>query len=98
MLSEVFEKYSCKFNQDIKHRDFYLYWLENDILLELNDNIAVMNGIQPNLRKAFSNHSVVQIIEELHSNKNENQIKSNIERLWDFLPDTGKTNILYRRY
>lgn len=94
MLSSAFQKYSNKYNKNIKDKDFYLYWLENDILLELNDDIAMMNGIQHNLQRAFPNKSCLQIVDQLDLNKNEDQIKSSIERLWTFLPDKGKTNII----
>lgn len=94
MLSSTLHKYYNKYNKNIKDKDFYLHWLENDILLELNDNIAMMNGIQPNLQRAFPNKSCFQIVDQLDSNKTETEIKSSIERLWDFLPDKGKSNIL----
>ena len=94
MLSNTLENYLSKYSQNIEHRDFYLYWLENDILLELNDNKAIINSIQPNLQRAFPNKSYDEILDELIENTSENQIISSIQRLWDFLPNEGRTNML----
>lgn len=93
MLSNAMQSYSSKYSRDIRHKDYYLFWLENDILLELNDNEAMMNGIQPRLQKAFPNKTNWQINDLLNMNKTESQIKSSIEHLWQFLPNEGKRSI-----
>jgi hypothetical protein len=93
MLSHALQGYSSKFNNDINNKDYYLYWLENDILLELNDNKAMMHSIQPNIQKAFPKMSCFQINEKLNSNKTEPKIKESIENLWKFLPEEGRKNL-----
>ena len=93
MLSDVILAYSRKYSHDIENKDYYLYWLENDILLELNDNNAMMNGIQPNLQRAYPKMSCTDIIKHLETNKSKDEIKRNIEYLWPFLPTQGKDYI-----
>lgn len=94
MLSTALQNYSSKYTQDIKQNDYYLYWLENDILLELNQNKAMIKGIQPNLQRAFPNKSCYQINQVLNANKTESAIKSNIEYMWSFLPENGRQCII----
>lgn len=94
MFTNALQAYSVKYPTDIRHKDNYLFWLENDILLELNDNIAMLDGIQPNLQKAFPNKSCMQINEQLNMNKTESQIKSMCETLWQFLPKEGQESIV----
>lgn len=94
MLSTVLKKYSEKYEHEICHNDYYLYWLENDILLALNDNCAIIAGIKPNLRKAYPNINRFQIIDKLNENKTETDILKNIEYLWNFLPNNIKDNFV----
>tara|TARA_Y100000389_G_scaffold134961_2_gene132489 strand:+ start:3087 stop:3419 length:333 start_codon:yes stop_codon:yes gene_type:complete len=94
---QTLQAYSTKYPHDIRHKDYYLYWLENDILLELNNNKAMLDGIQPNLQKVFPNKSCMQINEHLNKNKTESEIKDSCEKLWQFLPCKGKTSIMCRQ-
>ena len=93
MLSNALQGYSSKYGNDINHKDYYLHWLENDILLALNENHAMFSTIRPNLQKAFPNMSCFQINEKLNSNKTEPKIKESIENLWKFLPEEGRKNL-----
>tara|TARA_Y100000389_G_C17020665_1_gene298634 strand:- start:120 stop:473 length:354 start_codon:yes stop_codon:yes gene_type:complete len=94
MFTNALQAYSAKYPNDIRHKDNHLFWLENDILLELNDNVAMLDGIQPKLQKAFPNKSCMQINEQLNKNKTESQIQSACETLWKFLPEEGKASIV----
>jgi hypothetical protein len=94
MLSNALHSYSSKYHHDIRNKDCYIHWLENDILLELNDDKAMMNGIQPNLQRVFPNMSCHEIVKRLNQNKTESQIMSSIEHLWGFLPLQGKEIIV----
>ena len=93
MFSCALQAYSAKYPNDIRHKDYYLKWLENDILLELNDNEAMMDCIQPNLQRAFPNKNVFQINDELDKNQTESQMKSSCEIMWRFLPKEGKQSL-----
>jgi hypothetical protein len=93
MFSNILQTYSAKYPNDIRHKDFYLKWLENDILLELNDHEAMLDGIQPNLQRAFPNQNCFQIIDALNKNQTESQMKSSCEILWRFLPEEGENSI-----
>lgn len=94
MLTTALQKYCSKYTHDIKDKDYYLYWLENDILLELNQNKAMLMGIQSNLQRAFPNKSCYQINELLNASKTESTIKSNIEYIWGFLSEKEKRRIV----
>ena len=94
MFTDALQAYSAKYPNDIRHKDNHLCWLENDILLELNDDVAMLDGIQPNLQKAFPNKSCMQINEQLNKNKTASQIQSACETLWRFLPEEGKASIV----
>lgn len=94
MFTNALQVYSAKYPNDIRHKDNYLFWLENDILFELNDHVAMLDGIQPNLQKAFPNKSCMQINKELNRNKTKSQIQSMCETLWHFLPEEGKESII----
>ena len=93
MLSNIIQGYSSKYSKEISDKDYYLHWLENDIILELNDNIGMLDGIQPNLQKAFPKMSCAQINQKLNAYTTETTKKRSIENLWRFLPDQGKKNI-----
>ena len=75
---------------DINNPYYYLDWLENDILRQLNEDVAMKKTIKPKLQEAFPNMSSRQIIKQLDSNKTEKDIKSSIKRLWGFLSDKQK--------
>jgi hypothetical protein len=94
MFTNAVQAYSAKYPNDIRHKDNHLFWLENDILLELNDNVAMLDGIQPKLQKAFPNKSCMQINEQLDKNKTASQIQAACETLWRFLPEEGKASIV----
>lgn len=94
MLTTALQNYSSNYTHNIKDKDYYLYWLENDILLELNQNKAMLEGIQSNLQRAFPNKSCHQINQVLNANKTESAIKSNIEYMWSFLPENGRQCII----
>lgn len=96
MLSTVYKKYSNVYEHDITHKDYYLYWIENDLLLELNDNSHLMLEINPNLQRAFPNMNSYQIVEKLKENTLEHDIHKNIEYLWSFLPNDSKDNFVNR--
>ena len=36
------------------HDDYYMYWLENDLVLHLNNNISTNNGVSIELKKEHS--------------------------------------------
>jgi hypothetical protein len=94
MLSNALQGYSSKYSDDIKNKDYYLYWLENDILLALNENQAMMKTIRPTLQSAFPNMSVREIVNHLDKNKTENEILASVKRLWEFLSSKEKENII----
>ena len=94
MLSIAVQRYSAKYSNDITNKDYSLHWLENDILLALNENQAMMRTTRPNLQSAFPNMSFREIVNQLDMNKTENEIKACVERLWNFLPGQEKENII----
>ena len=89
-LDVAMKNYSKKWSTDINNPDYYLYWLENDIVLRLNEGEGMKITIKPKLQEAFPNMSGRQIIEHLKSNKTEEDIKLSIKRLWGFLSDKQK--------
>jgi hypothetical protein len=89
-LDVAMKNYSKKWSTDINNPDYYLYWLENDIVLRLNEGEGMKKTIKPKLQEAFPNMSWRQINKQLKSNKTEKDIKSSIKRLWGFLSDKQK--------
>lgn len=94
MLSNAVANYKKKYTDRIDNADYYLYWLENDILLELNENCGLIYSIKPNVQKAYPNLNCYQINEKLNENKTEKAITSNIEHLWNYLPNNGREAII----
>jgi hypothetical protein len=93
-LDIAMKNYSKKWQKDINNPDYYLYWLENDIILELNEGNGMLKTIKPKLQEAFPNMSVRQINKQLDSNKTEKDIKTSVKRLWGFLSDKQKRNLV----
>ena len=89
-LDVAIKNYSKKWSTDINNQDYYLDWLENDIVLRLNEGEGMKITIKPKLQEAFPNMSWRQINKQLESNKTEKDIKSSIKRLWGFLSNKQK--------
>ena len=64
----------------------YLEFLENDMLLLLNDSIPILRTIQPDLQCVFplkSHHEIVLEIAKTHTESS--QVTSVLKRYWTFL-------------
>lgn len=94
IMEQVFAKYRSKFNNIQNDPDNYLYWLENDILLVLNDNEGLINNLSPTIRTIYPNMTALDISKQLDKNDNDTAIIRNIEHLWGFLSDDGKRQII----
>jgi hypothetical protein len=93
-MEQVFAKYRSKFNNIPNDPDNYLYWLENDILLVLNDNEGLINKLSPTIRTIYPNMTAVDIVDKLKNNKNESSIIQNMHHLWGFLSEDGRAQII----
>ena len=96
-MEQALSKYLSKFNNIPNHPDNYLYWLENDILLALNDNEGLINKLSPTIRTIYPNMTSAQIVNKLKNNETESSIIQNIQHLWGFLSEDGKQQILLKK-
>lgn len=94
MLSHALHRYAAKYPNDMNNKDCYLFWLENDILLELNASHSLVDGVQPGLQRAFPNMSASSIFTEITSNTTETQVKQNIEHMWQYLDTDSQLRLI----
>lgn len=53
-IHDIYRHYKSIFSNDPSHDDYYMYWLENDLVLHLNNNISTNNGVSIELKKEHS--------------------------------------------
>lgn len=93
-MEQAFSNYKSKYNNIDNVPNNYLYWLENDILLALNDNQGLICNMSSTIRSMYPNMTVFEIVHKVSSNKDEISITRNIEYLWSFLSEEGVNQIL----
>ena len=73
--------YKEAFFDDPQDDDFYMFWLENNLILKLNDGIPSNMGVSQRLQKEhpFITHEFLQ------RNVPSNEIDSRIFRLWSLM-------------
>ena len=99
-LKEDIESYPLIYTiLDLYHSIFsqnFLDWLENDILGELNDNIALMDGFSEDFMNVFPGRSVedimFEIIDETHDNGYHQMII--VKKYWRHLSPLKRYNLL----
>lgn len=99
-LKEDIESYPLIYTiLDLYHSIFsqnFLDWLENDILGELNDNIALMDGFSEDFMNVFPGRSVedimFEIIDETHDNGYHQMIT--VKKYWRHLSPLKRYNLL----
>jgi hypothetical protein len=52
-------------SQDPASDDYYLHWMDNDMSTILNDDMGLLEGIQPDLRKCFPGLPDFEILRKL---------------------------------
>jgi hypothetical protein len=82
---------SNSYSRDINSRDYFLYWLENDILYCLNDEIPIYEGISPNLVKMIPDITMGFLMK----NVSVNELPDRICKIWTMM-DNEKRNNCYR--
>ena len=75
---DILELYRKEFSNDSGDDDFYLYWLENNLVLTLNDYIPTVQGVSPELRREYP----FITCEFLHDPVPSDEIKCRTFRLW----------------
>lgn len=72
--------------------DYFLCWLENDMLSVLNDDYAYIDGLSPNLKKECPDITK----EWLLSLNSMDELPDKIYTIWKMMT-TNKKNIMYNR-
>ena len=70
--------------------NYFLYWLENDMLSVLNDNYPYIDGVSPNLKKECPYVN----LDWLLSLDNVDELPDKIYTIWKMMT-TNKKNIMY---
>ena len=73
--------YYNTFSHDSENDDFYLYWLENNLLLKLNDDLPSNKGVSSKLKKE---HPFITQ-EYLQRNVNVSEINRRISKIWSLM-------------
>ena len=86
LIYKIFDYYQILYSEKRNNANYYLDWLENDIMSELNDNIPMAVGFTDNFLKAFPGYTpeeiMMEIIEEKHCIHQQLRI---IKRYWRHL-------------
>lgn len=57
--------YDNSLSSDPSSDNYYLHWLENDLSLMLNEDMGLLQGVHPNLRKCFPGLTDAEIVNKL---------------------------------
>ena len=79
MISQAYKNYLHKYNDIREDKDNYRFWLENDILLELNDNNGLIESLSPTIKTIYPNKSPLNIANHICSIKTEADVTKHIE-------------------
>lgn len=93
LFFKVLKIYHQKFNKDKKKNDYYLYWLENDILLELNNNKSLFDSIEPNMQRVFPKMTAEEIYDKIECARYDNNIITNLKQYWYHLSFYSKSHL-----
>lgn len=94
MISQAYKNYLHKYNNIKEDKDNYLFWLENDILLELNDNNGLIYSVSPTIKSIYPDKSPLNIVNHICSIKTEADVAKHIEHLWSYLSEDQKQKII----
>ena len=94
MISQAYKNYLHKYNDIREDKDNYRFWLENDILLELNDNNGLIESLSPTIKTIYPNKSPLNIANHICSIKTEADVTKHIEHLWSYLSEDQKQKII----
>lgn len=94
MISQAYKNYLHKYNDIREDKDNYLFWLENDILLELNDNNGLIYSVSPTIKSIYPDKSPLNIVNHICSIKTETDVTKHIEHLWPYLSEDQKQKII----
>jgi hypothetical protein len=95
-LKDLTHIYQDCYTDDSNDINFYQNWLENDILIELNDNIAIIDEIRPGLQVLFPNATHMEIFDEVSKhidNMHDQYIL--IKRYWKHLSPMKRLNLYH---
>ena len=85
--------YATHYSGDITCKDYYMYWLENDILLELNEGNALLEDISHDVEQLYPNQCAEEIVSNIRSKTTPAEIETNVQRMWDILPTHGRKKV-----
>ena len=94
MISQAYKNYLHKYNDIREDKDNYLFWLENDILLELNDNNGLIYSVSPTIKSIYPDKSPLNIVNHICPIKTEADVAKHIDHLWSYLSDDQKQKII----
>jgi hypothetical protein len=94
MISQAYKNYLQKYNDIREDKDNYLFWLENDILLELNDNNGLIYSVSPTIKSIYPDKSPLNIANHICSIKTEADVAKHIKHLWSYLSEDQKQKII----
>lgn len=86
LIYKMFDCYQILYSEKRNNANYYLDWLENDIMSELNDNIPMAVGFTDNFLKAFPGYTPDEIMMEINEEKHciHQQLRI-IKRYWRHL-------------
>lgn len=87
-LNEIIKTYYMdeSLSKDKHNKNYYLNWLENDMLFLLNDDKCIHEGLSPYLM-----HTCGHIVESVLCNNKNDEVFNNIVCLWDAMNDVQKS-------
>jgi hypothetical protein len=93
LIYELLEIYEYTFSN--KTENDYLNWLENDILGQLNDGIAMMDGLSDELLNVFPGKTMYEILMEIDYDRKHNPLlhMKTIKKYWRHLPPHKRFNL-----
>lgn len=93
-LKKIIQTYfsDTSFSKNKESMDYFMYWLENDMLSVLNDDYAYIDGLSPNLQKECPHITK----EWLLSLDNIDDLPDKIYTIWKMMT-TNKKRIMYER-
>ena len=96
LLNDLLTYYHVMFSDKMNSCNYYLDWLENDILCELNDNIPMIMGFTEELMKAFPGLTPDQIMFEINDEKHSvhGQLQV-IKKYWKHLSPEKRRSLYY---
>jgi hypothetical protein len=68
---------------DPTNNDYYLFWMDNDFGSMINDNVALMDGVQPKLQACFPTLNAQQILAYMTDNTHTvEEIHKLVKKYW----------------